>query len=90
MQGARDMPKVLTDRLATARRLHAQRHDSKNKLCALHAPDVERIRRGKTRTPYEFGVKISVAMTASKGLMVAMCSMPGNRHDGYMIDSAPE
>ena len=33
---------ALSQRLAIARRLHAQRRDSKNKLYALHAPEVSR------------------------------------------------
>lgn len=30
----------------------------RNKLCALHAPEVECIGKGKARKPYEFGVKV--------------------------------
>jgi IS5 family transposase len=43
-------------RIETAQRLHAQQRDSKNKLYALHAPEVESIAKGKARTPYEFGM----------------------------------
>lgn len=32
----------------------------KNKLYALHAPEVECIGKGKARKPYEFGVKSAV------------------------------
>jgi IS5 family transposase len=32
----------------------------------------------KARTPYEFGIKVSVAVTAKEGLVVGMRSMPGN------------
>jgi hypothetical protein len=52
---------VLKTRIETAQRLHAQKRDSKNKPYALHAPEVEYIAKGKARTPYEFGVKTSVA-----------------------------
>ena len=84
------MPKDLASRLAMARRLHAQRRDSKNKLYALHAPEVECIAKGKARTPYEFGVKVSVAVTAHEGIVVGMRSMPGNPYDGHTVDSALE
>ncbi|MBN9403801.1 MAG: IS5 family transposase [Burkholderiales bacterium] len=85
-----DMPPTLSDRLAVARRLHAQQRDSKNKLYALHAPEVECIAKGKARTPYEFGVKVSVAVTAREGIVVGMRSMPGNPYDGHTVDSALE
>lgn len=48
----------LRHKLAIAQRLHFQKHDSKNKLYALHGPEVECIAKGKARTPYEFGVKV--------------------------------
>ena len=69
---------ALKQKIETAQRLYEQRRDSKNKLYALHAPEVECIAKGKARTPYEFGVKVSVAVTAKEGLVVGMRSMPGN------------
>ncbi|HRO57950.1 MAG TPA: IS5 family transposase [Burkholderiaceae bacterium] len=81
---------ALRDRLALAKRLHAQQRDSKNKLYALHAPEVECIAKGKARTLYEFGVKVSVAVTAREGIVVGMRSMPGNPYDGHTVDSAFE
>lgn len=81
---------ALKTKLALAQRLHQQRRDSKNKLYALHAPEVECIAKGKARTPYEFGVKVSVAVTAKEGLVVGMRSMPGNPYDGHTVDSQLE
>ena len=49
--------------LQRAERLHTQRMHDKNKLHALHAPEVECIGKGKAMCPYEFGVKVSVAVT---------------------------
>ena len=46
-----------------------QRHD-RNKLYALHAAKVECIAKGNARKPYEFGVKVSLAVTHKSGLMV--------------------
>jgi IS5 family transposase len=77
----------LRHKLAIAQRLHAQKRDSKNKLYALHGPEVECIAKDKARTPYEFGVKVSVAVTAQEGLVVGMRSMPGNPYDGHTVDS---
>lgn len=57
---------------------------------ALHAPEVECIAEGKARTPYEFGVKVSVVVTARKRRVVGMRSMLGNPYDEHTIDSALE
>lgn len=85
-----DIAGTLKAKLDLAQRLHQQRRDSKNKLYALHAPEVECIAKGKARTPYEFGVKVSVAVTAGEGLVVGMRSMPGNPYDGHTVDSQLE
>jgi len=81
---------ALKTKLELAQRLYVQRRDSKNKLYALHAPETECIAKGKVRTPYEFGVKVSVAVTAKEGLVVGMRSMPGNPYDGNTVDSQIE
>lgn len=73
-------------RVETAQRLHEQRRDSKNKLYTLHAPEGECIAKGKVRTPYEFEVKVSVAVTAKEGLVVGMRSMPGSPYAGPTVD----
>lgn len=70
------MPEALKAKLELARRLHAQRREDKNKRYALHAAEVECLAKGKVRTPYEFGVKVSVAVTAKDGLVVGIRSMP--------------
>jgi IS5 family transposase len=61
-----------------------EQHD-KNKLYSLHAPDAECIAKGKTRQPYEFGVKVSIATTHKEGLVVGMRSMPGNHYGGHTL-----
>ena len=66
-------------------RILSQRKKDKNKLYALHAPEVECIAKGKARTPYEFGVKVSIATTLKEGLVVGMRSMPGNPYDGHTL-----
>lgn len=56
-----------------------------NKLYALHAPEVECISKGKARTPYEFGVKVSITTALKEGLVVDMRSMPGNPYDDHTL-----
>src|SRR5699024_4188835 len=70
--------------LARVERLRTQQRKDKNKLYAWHAPEVECISKGKARQPYEFGVKVSIAISARKGLIVGARSYPGNPYDGDM------
>ena len=72
------------------KKLINQRQNDKNKLYSLHAPEVECISKGKSRTPYEFGVKVSVAITHKEGLVVGIRSMPGNPYDGDTLYEAIE
>ena len=71
--------------LARAERIRTQRPKDKNKLYALHAPEVECISKGKARKPYEFGVKASVATTHKSGLVVGARTFPGNPYDGHVL-----
>jgi len=71
--------------LERAERVRTQQRHSKNKLYALHAPEVECIGKGKARKPYEFGVKVSLALTHRNGLMVGARSFPGNPYDGHTL-----
>ncbi len=73
------------DLLQRTGRILTQVPKDKNKLYALHAPEVECISKGKARTPYEFGVKVSIATTLKEGLVVGMRSMPGNPYDGHTL-----
>ncbi|KOR39208.1 transposase, partial [Xanthomonas oryzae] len=68
--------------LERVQRLLTQRPKDKQKLYALHAPEVECMSKGKARTQYEFGVKVGIAVSARKGLIVGARSFPGNPYDG--------
>lgn len=78
------------DLLGRTGRILTQCTKDKNKLYALHAPEVECISKGKARTPYEFGVKVSIATTLKEGLVVGMRSMPGNPYDGHALEETLE
>lgn len=84
-----DLPDALQAKLAPwlerAERLRAQQPKDKGKLYALHAPEVECIGKGKARKPYEFGVKVSIAVTATQGLMVGARAFPNNPYDGHTL-----
>ncbi|MGF6304124.1 hypothetical protein OKW43_004904 [Paraburkholderia sp. WC7.3g] len=72
------------------KRILSQKPKDKNKLYALHAPEVECLAKGKTGTPYEFGVKVSITTTHKEGLVVGMRSTPGNPYDGHTLAEALE
>ena len=53
---------------------------------AWHAPEVECISKGKTRQPYEFGVKVGVASTFRGNLLVGALAFAGNPYDGHALN----
>ena len=76
---------VLAELLQRAERIRTQQRHDKDKLYALHAPEVECIGKGKARKPYEFGVKVGVVTTHKQGLVVGARSFPGNPYDGHLL-----
>jgi IS5 family transposase len=75
----------LSTLLQRAERIRTQKTKDKDKLYAMHAPEVECIGKGKARKPYEFGVKASIAVTHGKGLVVGARTFPGNPYDGHTL-----
>jgi transposase, IS5 family len=80
---------ALNTLLERTERIRTQKRADKNKLYALHAPEIECISKGKARKPYEFGVKASLVVLASirhlRGLMVGARSFTGNPYDGRTL-----
>jgi IS5 family transposase len=68
-----------------------QRRDDRGreKIYALHAPEVECIGKGKARTRFEFGCKVSLATinrTAPGGqFVIGARTLPGNPFDGHTL-----
>jgi IS5 family transposase len=85
---AESVQAAFAEPLALTRRLLAQQRQDKNKLYALHAPEVECIAKGKVPKRYEFGVKVSIATSNRCNLVVGAQSMPGNPHDGHTLKEA--
>jgi IS5 family transposase len=83
------LPPTIQDRLhlwlERGERIHAQRPHDRNKLYALHAPEVECIDKGRTRKPFDFSVKVNLAGTHTRGLVVGDRSLPGNPYDGHTL-----
>ena len=90
---APDHPKAQSDLmmwLERAERIRTQQRHDKNKLYALHAPEVECIGKGKARKPYEFGVKSAVVVSHRHGLLLGARTFPGNPYDGHILNAALE
>ncbi len=73
--------------LHRAERIRTQKRSDKNKLYALHVPEVECIGKGKARKPYEFGVKSAVVISHEHGLMLGARTFPGNPYDGHILSA---
>ena len=76
--------------LERAERIRTQQRNDKNKLYALHAPEVECIGKGKARKPYEFGVKSAVVVSHKHGLMLGARTFRGNPYDGHILSAVLE
>ena len=80
------------DLLMLAARVKSQEYRQRGqKVFALHAPEVECIGKGKARTPYEFGCKVSVVtpITKPKGGQFVLHAEAhhGNPFDGHTLGS---
>ena len=89
MQSAKALADLLMW-LERAERIRTQQRHDKNKLYALHAPEVECIGKGKARKPYEFGVKNAVVVSHQHGLMLGARTFPGNPYDGHILSAVLE
>ena len=73
----------LAQLLATAHRVDEQQRQDKNNIYSVHEPEVECIAKGKTGKQYEFGNKVSVAVSSRGGWFVGAKSFTANPYDGH-------
>ena len=78
----------LAEALGRVARLLAQQRHDRHKLYSLHAPEVECVAKGKAHKKYEFGVKVSLAVTQRDNFIVGALALPGNPFDGHTLRSA--
>ena len=71
--------------LESAERIRQQERNSKDKLYALHAPEVECISKGKARQKYEFDLKVGLVITHKRGLIIGAKCFPGAPYDGHTL-----
>lgn len=86
---------VLQTTLARAAQIVAQSgskkaKDGTPKLYSFHAPKVSCINKGKSKQPYEFGVKVGIASTLKGNLVVGAKAFHGNPYDGHTLNAQLE
>ena len=89
IEGQPDLQHACEPKLDRVKAFLAQKPDDKNKIYALHAPEVECIAKGKARTRYEFGVKTSIAVTNARAdggqFVLGIQALPGLPNDGHTL-----
>lgn len=76
--------------LVLAKKIKWQERESKNKIFSIHEPHVECISKGKARTAYEFGNKVSFTITAKDPWVIGAKSFFGKPFDGATLKQAIE
>jgi transposase, IS5 family len=77
------------DELLLFEKVLSQKRNSKDKIYSLHEPEVCCIFKGKEHQMYEFGNKISIAVTQYTGVIVGAKSFR-NEYDGNTLESSLE
>ena len=72
--------------LEAVNRLLQQEQKDKNKLYSMHEPEVSCISKGKAHKKYEYGNKVSIAITHKQGLALNTKSHAGNPYDGHTLN----
>lgn len=77
---------VYTHEMELFKRVLGQKRKDKDKVYSLHEPTVSCIAKGKDHKPYEFGCKVSIATTKTRGIVVGALAFDGNPYDGDTLD----
>ena len=73
-----------------SKHINAQKIDTTNKVYIVHEPETTCITKGKAGKKYEFGQRVSVAVTSKGGrLSGALCIM-GNPYDRHTLNKQAE
>jgi IS5 family transposase len=78
-------PEGLTRLLTLCKRIHQQQRQDQAKVYSVHEPEVMCIAKGKVGKKYEFGQKVSVAVTSKGGWLLGAMCVPGNAYDGHKL-----
>lgn len=84
------VPESLRSLLDTSKRIHAQKRGDKDKIYSVHEPEVACIAKGKAGRKYEFGQKVSIAVTSKGGWLLGARCVSGNPYDGHTLKAQME
>ena len=76
--------------LILAQRIHQQERSDRGKIYSVHEPLVECIAKGKVSKKYEFGSKVSVAVSSKRNWVMGAQSLSGNPYDGHTLSGQLE
>jgi len=76
--------------LALFEKVLNQKQQDKQKIYSLHEPQVACIAKGKQAKKFEFGSKVSVAMSRDTNVVVGIVNFTGNPHDGKTLEETLE
>jgi IS5 family transposase len=82
---ARAQQLILQARTRRPQKRGAGQGSATPKIYSWHAPEVACINKGKARTPYEFGAKVSIATSVRGNLVVGARAFGGNPFDGHTL-----
>ena len=88
------LPEHLAERLVRSNKVLFQQKKDKDQLLVWHAPEVEIIAKGKARSPYEFGCKVSLATNVNPAkaghFILSSRALHGRPYDGHTLASTIE
>jgi len=77
---------IYISRLKLYRKVLDQKKLDKNKVYSLHEPTVACIAKGKVAKKFEFGSKVSVAISKEGNIVLGIVNYAGNPHDSKTIE----
>ena len=78
-------PAAISRLLTLCKRIHTQQRHDQAKVYSVHEPEVMCIAKGKAGKKYEFGQKVSVAVTSKGGWLLGAMCMTVNPYDGHTL-----
>jgi IS5 family transposase len=81
-----DIQQAHKERFERYDKVLSQAKKDKHKIYSLHEPNVYCMSKGKAHKPYEFGCKVSVAVTAHTGIVVGITSFEENKSDVHTLE----
>lgn len=77
-------------RLKVCEKVLNQKREDKNKIYALHELEVSCIAKGKVEKKYEFGSKVSLAVSQKSNVIVSVVNFKGNPNDNQTLEKTLE